>query len=268
MNLHHVISLMTDFGYEDPYVGIMKGVIFTINPLANVIDLCHGIDSFDIKRAGFILRYSYPYFPKRTVHLVVVDPTVGSKRRPLVASIDDHFFVCPDNGILSQVMYGQERITVYHFDQEHFYLPNKSTTFHGRDVFAPAAAWLSKTIDPTMLGTEINDYLVLPVDLPVLEGGVLKGRICHIDKFGNLITNFDEARVTKLFPRSQFDNLVIRCGNVVVRGIKQSYHQVPNGPMALFGGTGYLELALALQSAHTVLGIGLGTTVELSLERS
>jgi S-adenosyl-L-methionine hydrolase (adenosine-forming) len=198
-----IISLTTDFGEHDPFVGIMKGVILGINPRVRIVDLCHQVPAHRILEASFLLSSSYRYFPAGTIHVVVVDPGVGSRRRPILVQTPQFFFVAPDNGVLSYLY--QEHLDQEHLDQKQshlqvFHLTEKlyfrheiSQTFHGRDIFAPAAAWLSTGLSPHAFGPRIQDYLQLEVPKPrCLAPHVFEFQIVHIDTFGNLITSIGQ----------------------------------------------------------------------------
>ncbi|MBN2055420.1 SAM-dependent chlorinase/fluorinase [bacterium] len=257
-----VISLTTDFGYNDPYVGIMKGVILDINRDCHLVDLCHGISSFNIEEAAFVLSYSYRYLPKRTVHLVVVDPGVGGSRRPILASLNDHLFVCPDNGVLSYIISANPNGILWEIEGDHYFLKPVSSTFHGRDVFAPVAAWLSKHLDPPMFGEEISDYMLLPARPPEVSSAQIKGRVLHVDGFGNLITNIAASLLNKHIPKEMHNRLRIRIGERIVHGLSAFYQQSPDRePVALIGSSGYLEIALPGGSAARQLAMGFGDQV-------
>jgi S-adenosylmethionine hydrolase len=188
-----IISLTTDFGEHDPFVGIMKGVILGINPSVQIVDLCHQVPAHRILEASFLLNSSYRYFPFGTIHVVVVDPGVGSRRRPILVQTPQFFFVAPDNGVLSYLYQEQPDLQVFHLTESRYFRPEISQTFHGRDIFAPAAAWLSTGLSPHALGPRIQDYLQLEVPEPrCLAPHVFEFQIIHIDTFGNLITNIGQ----------------------------------------------------------------------------
>jgi S-adenosylmethionine hydrolase len=156
--LSHIITLTTDFGLNDHFVGTMKGVILGINPDAEIVDICNSVQSFDILEGALTIAQSYRYFPVDTINMVIVDPGVGSARRPILVTTEKHRFIAPDNGVLSLVYDREERISVRHITSEHYFLQPTSKTFHGRDIFAPIAAWLSKGLDAAKFGDEITDY--------------------------------------------------------------------------------------------------------------
>ena len=194
-----IVTFTTDFGLRDPFVGIMHGVVLNINPDARIVDVCHSVASFDVLDGAWTIAQAYRFFPPRSVHVVVVDPGVGGARRPILAETDDHVFIAPDNGVLSLVEAREPRFTVRHITAERYFLQPVSQTFHGRDVFSPAAGWLTKGVAPADFGPEISDYarLVLP---PVdhVTANSLRGVVLKVDKFGNLITNLSEGDVAAL----------------------------------------------------------------------
>jgi S-adenosylmethionine hydrolase len=161
-----VLTLTSDFGLTDHYVGVMKGVILGINPQLQLVDISHGVQSHDVLDGALTLSQAYHYFPAGTVHLVVVDPGVGSARRPILAVSGKYSFIAPDNGVLSLVYEREERVTVYHVDASHYYLQPVSNTFQGRDIFAPIAAWISKGVEASKIGPEITDYVRFTVPKP------------------------------------------------------------------------------------------------------
>src|SRR5213078_117734 len=186
-----IVTLTTDFGLNDHFVGTMKGVILKIVPNAEIVDICHSVQAFDILDGALALAQAYSYFPTRTVHLVVVDPGVGSARRPILASSDKYNFVAPDNGVLSLMYAREERLNVRHITAEHYFLQPMSNTFHGRDLFAAVAGWLSKGVEVAKFGEEITDFVRFAAPKPkVVSDKLMKGVVLKSDKFGNLITNF------------------------------------------------------------------------------
>ena len=181
-----VITLITDFGLEDTYVGIMKGVILNINPNVQIVDLTHKIRPQSIKQASFLLKSAYGFFPKGTIHVAVVDPGVGSERRPLLVKTPNFFFIAPDNGIL-ELIYQTEPVQVFHLSNPKYFLPEISATFHARDVFAPIAGYLSLGKTCEELGIEVYDFQRLEWPLPKVENNSLKGEVIYIDHFGNCL---------------------------------------------------------------------------------
>jgi S-adenosylmethionine hydrolase len=192
-NRRAVISLLTDFGTVDPFVGVMKGVILGVNPDATIVDITHEIPPQDITGAAHHLAGSWPWFPPGTVHVAVVDPGVGSRRRAIAVSAEGHYFVAPDNGILTEVLHAASAWRAVAITERHYLAPRPSGTFHGRDVFAPAAAHLSKGTALDNLGPEIVDPVLAPGEIPRVEGGTIRARVVHVDRFGNLVLNVDRT---------------------------------------------------------------------------
>ena len=194
-----IITLTTDYGTSDHLVGVLKGVILKINPDVHIVDITHGVTPFDVLDGALAISSAYAYFPPRTIHVVVVDPGVGTERRPLLVSGQNQYFIAPDNGVLSAVYDMEQNVTVRHLTAEHYFQQPVSKTFHGRDVFAPVAGWLSKNWQPASMGEEITDYKRFSLPRPKEAGGLLKGVVLKVDSFGNLITNF---RADDLTPES------------------------------------------------------------------
>lgn len=193
-----IITLLTDFGTEDEYVGLMKGVILSINPSAAIVDITHRIAPQNIAQAAFSLHASYRYFPDRSVHLVVVDPGVGTRRDLLVLKVRKHLFVAPDNGVLTLLLSETGIMTMVRVTNSEFFLKPVSRTFHGRDIIAPVGAHLSKGIDLRKIGEEINPTDAVRLDelqARTLENGGIIGKIVAIDHFGNLISNIESQKL-------------------------------------------------------------------------
>ena len=190
MRQSSVITLLTDFGDQDAYAGIMKGVIAGINPHATIVDICHSIPPQDIFYGAYLLYTSYKYFPKGTIHVAVVDPSVGSERDIVCTEIHDYLFLTPNNGLLSFIVHEEQPKAIIHVTNNKYFLPSPSNTFHGRDIFAPVAAYLSLGVKPQQLGIKTNHLEQLDIPKPhYKKTGQLEGQIVYIDRFGNLITN-------------------------------------------------------------------------------
>lgn len=264
-----LITLTTDFGYEDPFVGIMKGVILTINPEARIIDLTHGISPHDIREAGLSIALSYDFFPKDSIHVVVTDPGVGSARRPLIVMADYHYFVGPDNGVFSNIFARKhENLKVVEITAKHYFLSEDSPTFQGRDIFAPAAAWLSRRISMANFGSFITDYHSIPVPVPsMINENALRGEVVHIDRFGNAMTNISKAEIHKL--------LMLQPGTppaVICKGreapLKNYYSEAADAALySVVNSSGYLELFRYRGSAAREYSISAGESVDIILPR-
>src|SRR5215208_6569160 len=193
-----LITLTTDFGESDYFVPAMKGVIYTINPAAEVVDLTHQIPPYDIYSAAFTLMCCYKDFPKMTLHLVVVDPGVGSSRRPILVMTDNYNFIGPDNGVFSYIYQREHVHRIVHFTEQHYFRAPVSSTFHGRDVFAPCAAYITKPVEWRKMGEEISDPVKFNTPTPVaLSEKQVRGHVIHIDRFGNIITNITSDELTE-----------------------------------------------------------------------
>ena len=261
MAANNIITLTTDFGGSDHFVGTMRGVILGVNPAALVVDLCNSVNSFDVLDGAMTIAQAYKYFPSDTVHMVVVDPGVGSPRRPLLVTTTRHYFIAPDNGVLSLVMAQEERVSVRHITAEHYFLRPLSNTFHGRDVFAPCAGWMTKGVEPEKFGDEIADYVrfTLPQPKQVSER-VLKGAVLKTDKFGNLITNLTAENAPAVFAADA--QVKITVGQTPVTGIRASYSQGQPGELfGLLNSMGYLEIACNRGAASQVAKVGRGADV-------
>jgi S-adenosyl-L-methionine hydrolase (adenosine-forming) len=260
-----IITLTTDFGLSDHYVGTVKGVLLGINPNAQVVDICHLVQSHDVLDGALTVAQAYQYFPAGTVHMVVVDPGVGSARRPILAVTGKHLFVAPDNGVLSLVYEREERVTVHHVDASHYFLQPVSNTFHGRDIFAPIAAWVSKGVERAKIGPEITDYVRFTVPKPKREGNIVKGTVLKVDRFGNLVTNITPELVPELLaaPPAPFSLTV---GKAAVKTLRTNYAQAAAGEVfAIVGSMGYLEISANRAPASQLAGVGRGAEVTMSV---
>ena len=262
-----IVTLTSDFGLNDHFVGTMKGVILNIAPEAKIIDICHSVQPFDILDGALTIAQAYSYFPAGTIHVVVVDPGVGSARRPLVVSTETHYLVAPDNGVLSLILDREERVKVRHITMQHYFLQPVSSTFHGRDVFAPVAGYLAKGVDGEKLGDEISDYIRFSAPKPKAAGEkTLRGVILKVDRFGNLVTNFTLEDVPGLFQAPPLPFKIV-IGNREITELHQTYSEaLPNEVFGILGSMGYVEIAASRASAAQLLGVGKGTEVHIVLE--
>ena len=254
------ITLITDFGYQDPFVGIMKGVIFDINPDAQVIDLSHGIPPQDLMAAALVLRHSAPFFPRATIHVVVVDPGVGTDRRALLVESEGNFFIGPDNGVLSLAIEGREASQIIDLCNDVYHLRPTSATFHGRDIFAPVAGYLSLGIPAQDLGTKVNSLKRLAWPEVIKTEGTIQGRIVYVDWFGNLITNVQERDLKPL----QKGKVAISTGDLTIRGLSTNYNSgAERGYVALITSWGLLEISLFNGNAQLTCGAKVGDRVQI-----
>jgi hypothetical protein len=257
-----IITLLTDFGSRDAFVGIMKGVILGINPAVTLVDLSHDVPPQDILAGAFILRSAVPFFPPGTIHVAVVDPGVGSTRRALLIETRTAFFVGPDNGLMSLAASAEAVVRIIHLSNEEYFLSPRGHTFHGRDVFAPVAAHLSLGVAPEQVGPQVTT--MERITLPPIErqANGLTGSVIYTDHFGNLITNITEA---DLHPFSR-ENLLVSIGSSVqIHGVVVSYAAVEIGaPIALINSWGMLEIAVRNGSAAQRFGVLPGQPVHLT----
>lgn len=262
-----VITLTTDFGLYDHYVGVLKGVILNINPDINIIDLSHEINPFDIVEAAFKIECAYRYFPTRSIHLVVIDPGVGSDRRAICVTGENHYFIAPDNGVLSWIMNTANISRVYEINAAHYFLEKVSKTFHARDIFAPCAAYLSRTMDASTLGDEITDYKKFKLPEAEKVGDkTFTGKIISIDRFGNCISNIHEELLESVLEEADNSKFQINLGKIAISGLSDSYDASEKGkPLAIFGNAGYLEIALNKGSAARELKIRKNMDITITL---
>lgn len=260
-----VITLITDFGSTDAYVGAMKGVILSIEPGARIVDVSHDIPRGDVQHAAWVLSQSYPWFPNDSLHVVVVDPGVGGARRPILVSTENHFFLAPDNGVLSWVYRREELYGAWELTEAEFFRKPVAMTFHGRDIFAAVAGWMFKGLDSSRFGEPIEDHAGLSrFEIPVpaeIRPKVWKGCILHADRFGNLLTNLTTREVpldeTGL-PAAQL--IKTRAGEF--RQVSRCYEEGdPGTPSLVLGGTGFYEIAVRNESAAAALGLSRGNEV-------
>ncbi len=258
------VTLLTDFGLEDAYAGVMKGVILSVNPRANIIDITHGVGPGDIGAAQFILRNSVKYFPAGSVHAVVVDPGVGSGRRAIIVRAGGCHFTGPDNGVLTGFFPEAEKIVSiteekFMLESRRKSLPLQGVTFDGRDVFAPVAAWLSKGVRAEEFGPEINDPLELPLPEPAFKGGRIYGQVLHVDRFGNCITNIDRQQLLRLGKDGGLIRVRARGRSF---GLSGFYLMRTDGkPHALVNSDGFLEIFIPGGNASQAIGLRTGAPV-------
>ena len=280
-----VITLTTDFGLQDPYVGLMKGVILGINPHAEIVDLTHGIQPQNVLQGSFLLHHSHRYFTKDAIHVAVVDPGVGTNRRAVLLETSHGRFIAPDNGLLTHLLLdglgrsstkgGPEGIPAgwraYHLTNADYWLQPLSRTFHGRDLFSPVAAHLSKGVSASELGDEIDSLHCLPTSTPGWNDDVLRGRVVHVDRYGNLVTDIPASllKVGDVSPnpgrgvpcgRPSSLNVEIDVGDVTIRGLSDSYAEA-DGLLAIVGSFDTLEVALKNGNAASRLSLAPGAAV-------
>jgi hypothetical protein len=261
-----IVTLTTDFGTGDYYVGAMKGAVLEVCPDAEIIDITHDLPTYDILEAAFTLALASAPFPYGTIHVVVVDPAVGTDRRALVVRGDQHYYVAPDNGVLSFIYPKQEKLAVYHITSDHYFRRPVSNTFHGRDIFGPCAGALAKGVDAARFGDPIEDFVRLNVPRAQASGEKSwKAMVLKIDRFGNVITSITAEDVPALFaePTPPFKLTV---GGKEIARLMPTYSVGEKGEIfAVLGSSGYLEVAANRNPAAKLLGVQRGAEVLLSL---
>jgi len=260
VRMRPVITLTTDFGLDDPFVGIMKGVILNIAPDTKIIDITHNIEPQNIIQAALVLNASYPWFPRKTVHIVIVDPGVGGKRRPMVVQSKFQFFVGPDNGVLTPVLDSKNRL--YQLTNKKYFLKNVSNTFHGRDIFAAVAAWITTGVAASKMGPRIlkPEFLALPQ--PQIKKGTLQGEIIYKDRFGNLTTNISSELINEKLP--SFDKIKIQAGKQIINGLAKAYNDIKPGQTgAIINSWNQLEIFCREADAAKKLKLKLGQSLTL-----
>ena len=259
----HAITLTTDFGARDWFVGTMKGIMLGINPRAVIVDLTHEIPLGDIRAGAFALMAGYRYFPEGTLHIVVVDPGVGSQRRPIAVQTANYFFVGPDNGVLSWALAHEKIKAIRQLENPKYFLKTISRTFHGRDIFAPVAAHLSRGRALKQLGRELKDFIRLPWPEPTKTRSTIRGEIVYTDHFGNAITNIE----AELLPGGR----KVTCEVIGKRKVRcaraECYDTVPaNSPVAVIGSSGFLEIAVNGDSAAKRFRLKTGDAVIVQMK--
>jgi len=261
------ITLLTDFGTKDEYAGVMKGVILSINPSTVIVDISHQIDPRNVVQAAYMLQAAYPYFPAGTVHLVVVDPGVGSNRDIIAVTAVGQTFLAPNNGVLTVLMEHAQPDAIVRVENSQYYLSPVSRTFHGRDIFAPVGAHLARGLKIQSLGPSLSgsQAVRLPLQKPVVsESGELMGTIIAVDRFGNLLTSIDSADLEAFRGSSLQGVLSIRIGENEIDGLSSHYGSVPlNQPLAVIGSRGLLEICVNCGRASTYFNARRGDAVKL-----
>lgn len=260
-----LITLLTDFGDRDSFVASMKGVVLTINPQATFVDLSHHVPLHSVEAAAYLLNSCYRYFPKGTVHVAVVDPGVGSERRALIAKSERYFFLAPDNGVLTHILAGNREMEVREIENKAYRLEAAGHTFDGRDLFAPAAAWLTKQQSFESFGRLVTDCKTFTIATPTWEAKTLVGGIIHVDRFGNLISSLTQQHLEEARAVTKGRQPSIRIGKQAIEGLVASYSEGTAGqPSALINSDGRLEIFVKEASAADLLKAGRGARIEVS----
>jgi S-adenosyl-L-methionine hydrolase (adenosine-forming) len=259
-----IITLTTDYGTSDHLVGTLKGVLLSVNPELQIVDISHSVVPFDVLDGALCIGAAYKYFPARTVHMVIVDPGVGSARRPVLVSANNQYFVAPDNGVLSMVYERENPVVVRHITSEHYFQRPVSATFHGRDIFAPVAAWLTKNWQTEAFGETVEDHVRFALPRPKTQDGAMRGAVLKVDHFGNLMTNFtlEDLPEAKRGPGA----VSMTVGGKPVKQMVENFSQGATGEaVALVGSSGFIEIAVNKGNAARTLGVNRGAEVILQL---
>jgi len=259
-----LITLTTDFGLQDHYVGVLKAIILSVAPDVRLIDISHDIPPQDIMAGAWVVRNTAMLYPPGSVHLVVVDPGVGTSRKPIAMRIKDQYFVGPDNGTFSLIadQYEHEAIEL---TNKSFWRPDPSSTFHGRDIFAPVAAHLAAGADFAKLGRPLDNLQTYRWAVPINDKDGVQGWIVHIDRFGNLISNIPEQFIDETGARSR---LKIYVGNTILNSLATTFADVPDGePAAYIGSSGMLEIAINKGNAREMLGVQKGAQISIVVQK-
>jgi S-adenosylmethionine hydrolase len=253
MHAKSLITLLTDFGTADAFVASMKGVILSVNPKTTIVDITHEISPHGIRHAAFVLESTYRHFPKNTIHVVVVDPGVGGSRKPLLVVYPNACFIGPDNGVFSYLYKERVKHKIYSLNTLQYKIKKYSPTFDGRDLFAPAAAYLSKGISPAKLGKRVKDYVTFPIPEPYwLKDDSLQGQVIHADRFGNLITNITTQDLKPWLDTGKTPTITLK--GQTIKGLKQFYAQANPGELcALINSDDHLEIFCNQASVRSLL---------------
>jgi S-adenosyl-L-methionine hydrolase (adenosine-forming) len=267
-----IITLLTDFGTNDEYVGVMKGVILSVNPAARIVDISHAIDPQDILQAAFLFDAAWPYFPKGTVHVLVVDPGVGSRRAMVALKKRGHTFIAPDNGVLTPILDTDGIDEAFRIENRALFLKPVSNTFHGRDIFAPVSAHLSSGLAVKALGCRIDHRSLVRLSAPIPAQNLpdeISGVVISVDRFGNMITNIHETRLAAFVKGAGHRIPEIGIGQKTVFGVHRTYSEVASGvPLAIVGSRRYLEIAVCCGDAAKYFNAKKGDPVRIYFPQS
>lgn len=252
------IALLSDFGTRDHFVAAMKGTILTINPSATIIDITHDIEPFNVSAAGFILRACHKDFPEKTIFVTVVDPGVGSNRRPILAVFGNQYFIAPNNGLVCWV--AENDACVFELSNEQYFRHPVSGTFHGRDIFAPVAAHLSAGVKPKEFGTIVDDFKQFEIAKPIeYSDREIRGEIIYIDHFGNLITNFSNNYIAR--------GKAVELGETRIGDMRRFYAEsTAENLFFIAGSAGFIEISVNRESAREILSAQIGQRLKLLLD--
>ena len=262
MNAIPIITLTTDFGIADGYVASVKGVILSVNPALCIMDVCHEIGPQNIFHGAFVFHTAYSYFPDGTVHLVIIDPGVGSNRRAIIIKTKKQYFIGPDNGVFSFVLRDEHVEEIRAIENPKYILSNISSTFHGRDIFAPVGAHLASGIPMEEFGSVVDNPVSIPVPAPKYNNNLMVGHILCVDRFGNLITNIHRRFWQENIGNRRF---IIFCGKRIEK-LNRSYADSHVGEvLAIFNSSGYLEISVNYGNAAKEMGLDTGSEIEIDV---
>jgi hypothetical protein len=243
-----IITLTTDFGLKDPYAAEMKAVILSISPNTTIVDITHNIEKFNIRMGAYVLASASPYFPKGAIHVAIVDPSVGTKRRPILIQTKHGFYIGPDNGLLALAAKSQGIEHIYEVSNRRLMLPRVSNTFHGRDIFAPAAAYLAEGVSPTEFGPEIREITTPRFAKLIKRKNMLVGEVIHVDDFGNIITNFSKKKLESMGIKETV-SIILKNTKLKLKLCKAYGEAKPQKPLAIIGSHNFLEVSVNQGSA-------------------
>ncbi|MBS7614647.1 S-adenosyl-l-methionine hydroxide adenosyltransferase family protein [Candidatus Bathyarchaeota archaeon] len=262
-----VITLLSDFGLKDPYVAEMKAVILSICPEASIVDISHEVNKYDKRIGAYMLARAAPLFPKGTIHVAVVDPEVGTKRKPIIITTKHHLYVGPDNGLLILSAEKEGIGKVYEITNKNYMLRNISRTFHGRDIFSPAAAYLALGISASDFGPEISEIIKPSFSQPKVRGQEVLGEVLHVDKFGNIVTNISSEHLKRIGVKEEETLTIMLKNSKIAMKWCSSYSEVPIGtPLLIEGSGGFLEVAVNQGDASKLLGAKSGDKIVLRVQ--
>jgi S-adenosylmethionine hydrolase len=258
-----ILTLTTDYGTSDPLVGTMKGAILSVNPAARIVDITHAIEPYDVLDGALALAQAWSYFPQDTIHVAVVDPGVGTPRRPILVLSGGHWFIAPDNGVLWLTVGAPKPLEAWHILSDRYFRRPVSKTFHGRDIFGPVAAALSLSGQASDFGTPIDSIERIELPAPLVEGNTIRGLVLHVDRFGNIMTSLTPENAPAIFSSQPFR---LSISDAEVNQLVQTFGEAPTQtPVGLVGSSGFLEIAVNKANAARLLGVNRGDPVLVTL---
>jgi S-adenosylmethionine hydrolase len=262
-----LVSLTTDFGLKDPYVGQLKAALLTVCPDVVIVDVTHEIEKYNVAMGGIILASTVRFFPEGSIHVGVVDPGVGGPRRPIIMETERSMFVGPDNGLLAMAAEQEGIKHVFEITEKRYMRREVSRTFHGRDVFAPVAGHLANGVNPRSVGKEVKDYTPLRIPRPTVERGLMEAQVLYVDSFGNVVTNVKKTDLEEAGLNVNDEVKIEVKSKVVKASVKEAYYEAERGkPVLLLGSQGFVEIALREGSAAKLLKLSSGEKLWVKLK--